>query len=96
MIATENQTVRIVDGKVFVDDAPVNDSFVPLEYRGHDDYGPVVIPEGSTSSWVITARGVPTAATGGMSPEVPMGRVRCAGGRCLTHELSDRNSTVKR
>ena len=46
VIATENQTVRIVDGKVFVNDVPVNDSFVPLEYRGHDDYGPVVIPEG--------------------------------------------------
>ncbi len=46
VIASENQTVRMVDGKVFVNDMPVNDSFVPPEYRGHDDYGPVVVPEG--------------------------------------------------
>lgn len=46
VIAAENQTVRMVDGKVFVNDVPVDDSFVPQEYRGHDDYGPVVIPEG--------------------------------------------------
>ena len=46
VIAAEGQTVRMVDGKVFVNEAPVDDSFVPPEYRGHDDYGPVVIPEG--------------------------------------------------
>jgi signal peptidase I len=46
VIASENQTVRIGDGKVFVNDMPVNDSFVASEYRGHDDYGPVVVPEG--------------------------------------------------
>ncbi len=46
VIAAENQTVRMVDGKVFVNEVPVDDSFVPPEYRGHDDYGPVVIPEG--------------------------------------------------
>ena len=46
VIATENQTVRMVDGKVFVNDVVVNDSFVPPEFRGHDDYGPVVVPEG--------------------------------------------------
>ena len=46
VIAAENQTVRIADGKVFVNDVPVNDSFVASEYRSHDDYGPVVVPEG--------------------------------------------------
>ncbi|MBA3640039.1 MAG: signal peptidase I [Acidobacteriota bacterium] len=46
VIAAEGQTIRMVDGKVFVNEAPVDDSFVPPEYRGHDDYGPVVIPEG--------------------------------------------------
>ncbi len=46
VIAGEGQTVRMVDGKVFVNEAPVDDSFVPAEFRGHDDYGPVVIPEG--------------------------------------------------
>ena len=34
VIATENQTVRMVDGKVFVNDVPVDDSFVPLEIAG--------------------------------------------------------------
>ncbi len=46
VIAGEKQTIRMVDGKVFVDDVPLEDSFVPPEYRGHDDYGPVVVPEG--------------------------------------------------
>jgi signal peptidase I len=46
VIAAENQTIRMVDGKVFVNEVPIDDSFVPPDYRGHDDYGPVVIPEG--------------------------------------------------
>jgi len=46
VIAAEGQTIRMVDGKVLVDEKPVDESFVPAEYRGHDDYGPVVIPEG--------------------------------------------------
>jgi signal peptidase I len=46
VIAAENQTVRIVDGKVSVDDVELKDSFVPPEYRGHDDWGPEVVPEG--------------------------------------------------
>ena len=46
VIAAENQTIRMVDGKVFVNEVQIDDSFVPPEYRGHDDYGPVVIPEG--------------------------------------------------
>ena len=46
VIAAEGQTVRMVDGKVLVNETPVDDSFVPPDLRGHDDYGPVVIPEG--------------------------------------------------
>jgi signal peptidase I len=46
VIAAENQTVRIVDGKVSVDEVELKDSFVPPEYRGHDDWGPEVVPEG--------------------------------------------------
>ena len=46
VIAEEGDTVRIVDGKVFVNDAPIGDDFVPAEFRSHDDYGPTVIPEG--------------------------------------------------
>jgi len=46
VIAEENDTVRITDGRVFVNDLPVDDSFVPSEYRSHDDWGPQTIPEG--------------------------------------------------
>jgi signal peptidase I len=46
VIAAEDQMVRMVNGKVFVDDVPVNDSYVPEEFRGHEDYGPQRIPEG--------------------------------------------------
>jgi signal peptidase I len=46
VIAEEQDTVRIVEGQVYVNDIPLPDDFVPLEYRSHDDYGPTVIPEG--------------------------------------------------
>ncbi len=46
VIAEEGDTVRIVDGQVFVNDVPMTDDFVPPEYRSHDEFGPTVIPEG--------------------------------------------------
>jgi signal peptidase I len=46
VIAEEGDTVRIVDGRVYVNDVPMDDSFVPPEYRSHDDFGPEVIKEG--------------------------------------------------
>jgi len=46
VIARADQRVRIVDGKVYVDDALVNDSFVPEQYRSHEDWGPEVVPAG--------------------------------------------------
>ena len=46
VIAEEGDQVRIVDGRVFVNDVPMQDDFVPPEYRSHDDFGPSVIPEG--------------------------------------------------
>jgi signal peptidase I len=46
VIAEENDTVRIVDGRVYVNDVPVHDDYIPEEYRSHDDWGPQVIPEG--------------------------------------------------
>jgi signal peptidase I len=46
VIAEEGDTVRIVDGQVFVNDVPLLDEFVLAEYRSHDEYGPTVIPEG--------------------------------------------------
>ena len=46
VIAEANDTVRIVDGRVYVNDVPLRDEYVPPEYRSHDDWGPKVMPEG--------------------------------------------------
>jgi len=46
VIAEEGDQVRIVDGKVYRNDVLLDDSFVPPDYRSHDDWGPQVIPEG--------------------------------------------------
>jgi signal peptidase I len=46
VIAEEGDQVRIVDGRVYRNDVPMDDSFVPSEYRSHDDWGPQVVPEG--------------------------------------------------
>jgi signal peptidase I len=46
VIAEENDLVRIVDGKVYVNDTLVEDAYVPNEFRSHDDWGPSMIGEG--------------------------------------------------
>ena len=46
VIAEEGDQVRIVDGTVYRNDVPMDDAFVPAEYRSHDDWGPQVVPEG--------------------------------------------------
>jgi len=46
VIAKEGDTVRVVDGRVFINDVPLHDDYVPSEYRSHDDWGPEVIPQG--------------------------------------------------
>jgi signal peptidase I len=46
VIAREGDTVRIVDGRVYVNDVPLRDDYVPLEFRSHDDWGPQVIQQG--------------------------------------------------
>ena len=46
VIAEEGDQVRIVDGKVYRNDIVLDDSFVPPDFRSHDDWGPQVIPEG--------------------------------------------------
>ena len=46
VIAEEGDTVRIVDGRVYVNDIPLKDDYVATEYRSHDDWGAQVIPEG--------------------------------------------------
>ena len=46
VIAKEGDTVRIVDGRVYVNDIPLQDDYVPSEFRSHDDWGPQVIQQG--------------------------------------------------
>ena len=46
VIAREGDTVRIVDGRVYVNDVPLHDDYVPAEFRSHDDWGPQVIQQG--------------------------------------------------
>ncbi len=46
VIAGEGDTVRIVDGRVYVNDQPLHDDYVPAEFRSHDDYGPEVVKQG--------------------------------------------------
>jgi signal peptidase I len=46
VIAQEGDTVRIVDGRVFVNEVPLLDDYVPEEYRSHDSWGPETIPDG--------------------------------------------------
>jgi signal peptidase I len=46
VIAKEGDTVRIVDGHVYVNDIPLHDEYVPEEFRSHDDWGPTVVQQG--------------------------------------------------
>ena len=46
VIAKEGDSVRIVDGRVYVNDQPLRDDYVPNEFRSHDDWGPQAIPQG--------------------------------------------------
>jgi signal peptidase I len=46
VIAKEGDTVRIVDGHVYVNDVQLHDDYVPPEFRSHDDWGPQVVQQG--------------------------------------------------
>lgn len=46
VIAEEGDSVRIVNGQVYVNNVPMTDDFVPPEFRSHDNFGPTVIREG--------------------------------------------------
>jgi len=46
VIAKEGDQVRIINGRVYRNDVPINDDYVPADYRSHDDWGPEVVPEG--------------------------------------------------
>jgi signal peptidase I len=46
LIAKEGDRVQIVDGRVLVNDRPLDDDYVVPEYRDHDDWGPEVVGPG--------------------------------------------------
>jgi signal peptidase I len=46
VIATEGHVVQIVAGRVLVDGRALNDDYVPLAFRGHDDWGPQIVEQG--------------------------------------------------
>ena len=46
VVAEPLDTVRIVEGKVYVNDEPRPDEFIPDEYRGTDDLATEVVPDG--------------------------------------------------
>jgi signal peptidase I len=46
VIAEEGDQIRIVDGRVYRNDVPIHDDYVPPDFRSHDDYGPEVVPQG--------------------------------------------------
>jgi signal peptidase I len=46
VIAKEGDTVRIVDGRVYVNDIPFPDDYVTDEFRSHDDLVPTTVQQG--------------------------------------------------
>jgi signal peptidase I len=46
IIGEEGDMVRIVDGRVYLNDRPLDESYVHDAYRSYDDWGPTVVPEG--------------------------------------------------
>jgi signal peptidase I len=46
VIAEPLDTVRIVDGRVYVNEVLQPDGFIPEEYRMNDNFGPELVPEG--------------------------------------------------
>jgi signal peptidase I len=46
VIAEEGDVVRIVDGRVYVNDIPLKEDYVAADYRSHDSFGPQVVQEG--------------------------------------------------
>jgi signal peptidase I len=44
--AEQGDQVRIIDGRGYRNDVPMDDAFVPAAFRSHDNWGPQVVPEG--------------------------------------------------
>lgn len=46
VVGEEGDAIRIVDGRVFVNDVPLVDDHVLEEFRSDEDWGPEVVPQG--------------------------------------------------
>jgi len=46
VVAEEGDTIRSADGKVYRNEVPLRDDFIPEEYQSHDTWGPYVVPRG--------------------------------------------------
>ncbi len=46
VVAEEGDSIRIVNGQVYVNNVPMTDDFVPPEFKSRDNFGPTVIREG--------------------------------------------------
>jgi signal peptidase I len=46
VIAGPTDTIRSVEGRVYRNDIPVPDDFIPDQYKSHDTWGPKFVPEG--------------------------------------------------
>ena len=95
VIAEEGDTVRIVDGRVFVNEVPMQDDFVPAEYREPRRLGPAGDSRGLLlRAWATTGTTAPTAATGASCRRnTSSARSRSAGGRFRPRACSSRRSS---
>ena len=46
VVAEPGDTIRSDNGRVYRNDVPLPDDFIPEEYRSHDTWGPETIPQG--------------------------------------------------
>jgi signal peptidase I len=46
VIGEPGDTIRIENGRVFRNDVPLRDDFIPDEFKSYDAWGPEVVPEG--------------------------------------------------
>ena len=46
IIAEERDTIRSVEGRVYRNEVPLDDDFIPQEYRSYDTWGPEVVRRG--------------------------------------------------
>ena len=46
VIAKEGDIVQLIDGRIYINDTPVADDYLPEEWRSHEDFGPQEIQPG--------------------------------------------------